>query len=809
MMSSTTTPCPRCGEAVSAGRLGGLCPRCLSSTSLRALLGDGAGGATGPRLGDYQLGEELGRGAMGAVYRARHVTLGQTVALKVVLAGEFAGEAERRRFLAEAGQAARLDHPNLVRVLNYGEAGGRQFYAMELVEGPTLAWAIQNAEFKIQNADGTVRAAHFSFPHFAFLISQISRAIQHAHERGVLHRDLKPGNILLDAQGRPRVTDFGLAKALGPEAGAARFPESVAGSPVGTPAYMAPEQVRGDRAITIAADIWSLGAVLYELLAGRPPFDADSAVETYRQILEDGPGSVTREGGTAAARRPSPLPCPRDLEVIALKCLRKDPAQRYVSAAALADDLDRWLRGEPILARPVGVPERLWRWTCRRPLIASLSALLVLGTIAGASILARANRHLSHALTATRSAEARAQTNLHRALLAQIRTRRGVDEVVSPAETLQLLAEIARTAPTADTRNEAVLALAVRDVERAASSDPPPSDGLVFRQFARPARPIRQACMIDTSPDGRLVLIGSFDGLHLWDFATGRELWSLEQAGLPWMTAAFSPDGKSLLCSARNFGIQRRPIETSAGPESGRLAVRVGAPESIGRKFDSTIQSVHRGDRDWLVALDRNPLYIVRVELWPDGDPGRAKQVAAGEPMTWVTISPDQRWAVSTTFPPKDARLWDATTGRSLGMLGATDAISAGFAPDSRHLVTRTQTGYTVWDVATRQRVHRWSTPQSGMAGRIRFSGNGRWLALLQGNDRIVLHRAADWQEALTLTLPKVADLYDCVWSRDDRHLVLTGMDGHLSVWDLTLLRRELSALGLGLEERTSVPPAR
>ncbi len=572
---------------------------------------------------------------------------------------------------------------------------------------------------------------------------------------------------------------------------------------------MAPEQVRGDRTVTIAADIWSLGAVLYELLAGRPPFVADSAVATYRRILEDEPGGAACGGVASAARSPSLGAVPRDLEVVALKCLRKDPAQRYASAAELADDLDRWLRGEPIQARPVGAPERLWRWTRRRPLVAALSALLVLGSVVGAFILARANRDLSRALTATRFAEAQARTNLHRALLAQIRTRRGVNEIVSPVETLELLAQIARTAPTADTRNEAVLALAVRDAERAASSDPLPVGGLVFRRFAPPARPIRQACTIDTSPDGRLVLVGSFDGLHLWDFAAGREIWSLENAGLPWMTAAFSPDGKSLVCSARNFGIQRRPIEMSDGPESGRLEVRVGAPESIGRRYDSTIQSVHRGDRDWLVALDRNPLYIVRAELWPDGDLGRAKVVAAGEPMTWVTISPDERWVVSTTFPPKDARLWDATTGRSLGLLGATDAISAGFAPDSRHLLTRTQTGYTVWDVTTRQRVHQWSTPQSGMAGRIRFSGDGRWLALLQGNDRIVVHRASDWQEAVTLTLPKVADLYDCVWSRDDRHLIMTGMDGHVTVWDFTLLRRELSTLGLGVEERTSLRVSR
>ncbi len=359
--SSPSERCLRCGQPVSADRLGGLCLRCLSRTSLSSLI---AGSPVRPRLGDYELGEELGRGAMGAVYRARHATLGQEVALKVILADEFASEAERRRFLAEAGQAARLDHPGIIRVLNYGEADGRQFYAMELVDGPTLACAVSA---DLDDSKSVHRPALLDERTVAALMAAVARAVQHAHDRGVLHRDLKPGNILLDKTGQPHVGDFGLAKALGDEVSVAGT-MTLAGSPVGTPAYMAPEQVHGERVLTTAADLWSLGAILYELLAGRPPFPAPNPAETYRRILEDEPAALAEPGSARCG----------DLEIIARKCLRKDPGQRYASAAALAEDLDRWLRGEPVQARPVSGPERIWLWARRRPVVAALTATVVL-----------------------------------------------------------------------------------------------------------------------------------------------------------------------------------------------------------------------------------------------------------------------------------------------------------------------------------------------------------------------------------------------------------------------------------------------
>ncbi len=455
--SSPSSVCPRCGQSVSGGWLGGLCPRCVSRTSLRSLLG---GTPTArPRLGDYELGEELGRGAMGAVYRARHVTLGQTVALKVVLTGEFAGEAERRRFLAEAGQAARLDHPNIVRVLNYGEAEGRQFYAMELIEGPTLAAARQTAELK--TPDAADRVHDFSLRQIASLISQVARAVQHAHERGVLHRDLKPGNILLDGKGIPHISDFGLATLLGGDGASLSTGQTLAGSPLGTPAYMAPEQVRGDRGVTTASDLWSLGAILYELLAGRPPFVAGSALETYRKILEEEPPKITPVAGRAP--RGTTPSASRDLEIIARKCLRKTPSERYASAGAFADDLDRWLNAEPIRARPVSGPELIWLWARRRPVVAGLTAavaLLILLVAVGGPIVAL---RLARAERQERAANVTAQDQLFESLLAQARASRLTLEPGRREAGLTAIRGAARIRVTPELRNEAVALLALSD----------------------------------------------------------------------------------------------------------------------------------------------------------------------------------------------------------------------------------------------------------------------------------------------------------------------------------------------------------
>jgi tetratricopeptide (TPR) repeat protein len=329
-------------------------------TFAEALIDD----ATGPP--GYEVLGELGRGGMGVVYKARQTSLGRPVALKMILAPEHAGPQQAARFRAEAGAAARLQHPNIVQVYEVGEYQGRPFFSMELVEGGSLADHIAGSP---QPAGEAAR-----------LVEVLARAVQHAHTRGVIHRDLKPANVLLAACGGapgatpqaaqpiPKITDFGLAKRLD-----TAVVQTQTGAVMGTPSYMAPEQ-SGQKRHTVgpAADVYALGAILYELLTGRPPFRAETPLDTLLQVVHNDPLPPS----CLRARTP------RDLETICLKCLEKDPANRYASALALADDLARFREGRPVVARPVSPLGRAYRWARRRPApaaVVGLSALVLAG----------------------------------------------------------------------------------------------------------------------------------------------------------------------------------------------------------------------------------------------------------------------------------------------------------------------------------------------------------------------------------------------------------------------------------------------
>jgi eukaryotic-like serine/threonine-protein kinase len=304
-----------------------------------------------PRIPGYEVEAVLGRGGMGVVFRGRHVPLNRPVAIKMMLAGTYAGRRERERFQREAEAVARLRHPNVVQIYDIGDVDGRPYFTMELVDGGSLA----------QKLAGTPQPALQA----AELAVTLAGAVQAAHSCGIVHRDLKPGNVLLTADGTPKISDFGLARRLDDTAGATQT-----GVAVGTPSYMAPEQAHG-RPATVgpAADVYALGAILYELLTGRPPFKGETSAETIHQVIYQEPVPPTLLNPKV----------PRDLETICLKCLQKAPQRRYSTAAALAEDLSRFQRGEPILARRAGPLERLVKWIRRhRSLAASIVAGMLL-----------------------------------------------------------------------------------------------------------------------------------------------------------------------------------------------------------------------------------------------------------------------------------------------------------------------------------------------------------------------------------------------------------------------------------------------
>src|SRR5437016_13537422 len=363
-MMTATRLCGKCGAKIFADAPQEFCSACLLETGLRLLDNQDEDATNPPRLprsgrtarsakmlgdfGDYELLEEIGRGGQGVVYRARQKSLNRTVALKVIGLGHWATEAHFKRFRREAEAAASLEHPCIVPIYEVGERDAQCYFSMKFIEGGQLDEVVKRAPMSIRQA--------------AELIAKVARTVHYAHEHGILHRDIKPGNILLDAKGEPLLTDFGLVRLVEAESTITRTREAL-----GTPSYMAPEQAAGEqRKLSNATDVYGLGAVLYQLLTDHPPFAGGTTYETIKLLLDTEP------------RQPRLLnpKIDRDLSTICLKCLEKDPQRRYPSALALAEDLERWLKHEPIRARRTGVFTHARKWVRRHPSIAAMTAQL-------------------------------------------------------------------------------------------------------------------------------------------------------------------------------------------------------------------------------------------------------------------------------------------------------------------------------------------------------------------------------------------------------------------------------------------------
>jgi WD40 repeat protein len=696
----------------------------------------------GPKVryfGDYELLEEIARGGMGVVYRARQISLNRTVAVKMILSARLASETEVRRFQAEAEAAANLDHPNIVPIYEVGEHEGQHYFSMKLVEGGSL-------NDQLPKWRGDLRKA------VLFLV-RVARAMHYAHQRGLLHRDLKPANILLDAQGEPHVTDFGLAKRIKGGAGLTQ-----SGAIVGTPSYMAPEQAAGNKGLSIAADVYSLGAILYELLTGRPPFQAETAMDTVLQLLEKEP------------ERPRSLNprLERDLETICLKCLEKNPAKRYASAEALAEDLERWLAGEPIRARPVRLWERGRKWIRRRPAAAALVGVSGLAALTLVAVLTasyfrihQANERLADSLRGEQRT-----SYFHRIALADREWR---DNHVGRA------AELLRECP-ADLRGFEWYYL-----WRLCHSD-----------LMTIHRPDTRVLAVALSPDGKQLFSATADAaamenpehgppegeVTLWETTTGKAVWSRKWPSDPVGHLILSHDGRRLV----------------TGSSEGQ--VRVCDPAS-----GKSLFMLQAGDDVTGLALSRDGRLLAssnsNIRLWNPTDGTLIRQFQGHKGfVNGVALSPDGRLLASAGDDGL-IKIWKAADGKEIHTLrGHTDdVLCVAFSPDGRRLVSvggDGDPGLRIWDPIKGKELRSLKPAGEGLPLCAAFSPDNRHLASGGDGTDVTIWDLADEEGPFRLR-GHTAQVGCLAYSADGRRLASGGADGAIKVWDPTTLQEARS----------------
>jgi WD40 repeat protein len=778
--------CPSCGSPLSTEAPEGLCPKCLLQAGLEKTSDHAARSAPtfGPRIpddtpggvapaaestitrppfrvryfGDYELRAEIAQGGMGVVYRGRQVSLDRPVALKMILPDKLDDEAVKR-FRQEAESAGGLDHPNIVPVYEVGQHDGQHFLSMRLIEGSNLKEDVPR--FRKDS-----RAA-------ARLLATVARAVHHAHQRGVLHRDLKPQNILVDRDGQPHVTDFGLAKRV-----AAGRDVTQSGAWAGTPEYMAPEQAAGEfKGLTTAADIYSLGAILYTLLTGNPPFrGAYPAI--LRRISEDEPARPR-----AIDRRIDP-----DLETICLKCLEKAPSRRYATAGALADDLDHWLGGEPIAARPVSSWERGRKWVRRKPAIAALSAAVLLLALAGlsgvlwqwrAAVENERRARASEQKEATARVEAEHQRNKAGAALKEARKASEAalkaSEALKEANRLAIQREqeaLAARDEATRQRNEvdrvnAGLKETLRQVRQNAYFA-----HLAVAQREWEAMDVVRARALLENPDE-----AEFRGFE-WHYL--KRLYNTERITVNWHNSdrvtgvAFSPDGSQVISASTSnlafaAGGERIPssgaatvrfLDAASGRELRRLDGAAAAiPERQGSPAGNLRVARYASTEAGGLAISPDGRRLAAgssdatIKVW-EAESGRELFALKGHTrdVTCVAFSPDGERLASGSVD-ENVKLWDMSSGRELLTLSShTRRIAAvAFSPDGKQLASSGGAAIKIWDPGTGQELLSFQRSFSSSLGGLAYSPDGKSLACAVADDTVEIRDATSGEKLIRL----------------------------------------------------------
>jgi WD40 repeat protein len=750
-------------------------------------------------FGDYELRGEIARGGMGVVYRARQISLDRPVAVKMILAGQLATAVDVQRFQREAEAVARLDHPNIVSIYEVGEHQGQHFFSMKLVDGGNL-------NHHLPRYANDERAA-------ARLIAETSRAVLHAHQRGILHRDLKPSNILIDTQGNPHVTDFGLAKQMTALADQPAVDATQSGAIVGTPEYMSPEQARGEKVLTTATDVYSLGAILYALLAGRPPLRGNNLLESLQQVVEQEPEAVRRWNPAVN----------RDLETVCLKCLAKDPLRRYGSAEALAEDLERWLRHEPITARPVGSVERLTSWCRRNPAVAGLvgtvAAVLLLGTTIATLFAIQAYRN---AVTAEKNADdARKETLRAEAGEKDAREqRRLADERLEATRQTLMTAQLHRVASIFEKDPATALDLLL-DV-RACPLDLRDPAWRFYERYCQRGRLIGHSGTVNSlafSPDGKTLVTGSGnslghdDKIKLWDVATGLELATLKGPTGGALSLAYSPDGKTL---ASGSGDYNQHGNTNEQPEVKLwdMATRQEIASLKGHTygvyslaFSPDGKILASGSRDGTVKLWDVATGLEQVTLKSHGNvvyslafspDGKTLAFASGGELTlWNLATGRERFsikrnAISLAYHPdgktlfvgsgREVILCDVTTGREQATLKGVAGVWS-LSPDGMTLGSGSWDGVKLLHIATGEEIATFKGHFQSVSS-VAFSPDGQTLASGSEDRTVKLWDLAAGQQRATLE-GQTKTVHSVASSPDLKTIAWGCKDGTVRVWDL------------------------